>query len=94
MIDKKTVEYIAELARLEVSAGEKEMFTKELNAVLDYIEFLNTAPTDGIEPAETNIFDYNPMREDTVQESLPVEKTLKNGSNIKNGFFAVPKIIG
>jgi aspartyl-tRNA(Asn)/glutamyl-tRNA(Gln) amidotransferase subunit C len=94
MIDKKTVEYIAQLARLEVTEQEKELFVKELSAVLEYVEFLKGAPTGGIEPTAYATAEHNPLRDDVVQESLPAGKLLQNGPSVKKGFFAVPKVIG
>ena len=94
MIDTKTVEHIAELARLEVTEKEKELFARELSAVLEYVEFLNTAPTEGVEPTVFTEATYSPMRDDVVKDSLSIEQILQNGPVVKNGFFAVPKVIG
>jgi aspartyl/glutamyl-tRNA(Asn/Gln) amidotransferase C subunit len=33
------------------------------------------------------------MREDEPAPSLPPDKLLQNGPKVKNGYFAVPKII-
>jgi aspartyl-tRNA(Asn)/glutamyl-tRNA(Gln) amidotransferase subunit C len=94
MIDRSDVEYIAELARLNVSETEKESFSRQLSAVLDYMEQLNRVDTDGIEPTCFVIPKHDPLRSDTRRESLPIDRVLQNGPSIKKNYFAIPKVIG
>jgi len=49
-LTKKEVEHVAKLARLGLAGREKEKFTKELSAILDFFEKLNEVKTDKIEP--------------------------------------------
>ena len=93
MIDKKTVEHIARLAQLELSEEEKELYTKDLGSVLDYVKQLNNADTESVEPTSFLVPEHNPLREDAALESLSKDETLSNGPNVKNGFFAIPKVI-
>ncbi len=93
MIDKKVVEHIANLAKLEVTEDEKASFTKELDSILEYMEQLNSANTEGVEPTSFMVPEHDPFRDDREKESLPAEKTLQNGPSVKKGFFAVPKVI-
>lgn len=93
VIEKKTVEHIAQLARLEVSEDEKESFTKDLGSILTHIKQLDEADTDGVEPTSFMIPEHDSMRDDVVKESLSIDKALENGPSTKKGFFAVPKII-
>jgi len=46
----KEVEHIAELARLELSAEEKERYRQQLSAILDYARSLQSLDTGGIPP--------------------------------------------
>ena len=50
MITKKKVENIAKLARLGLSEIEKEKFSKELSAILEFINKLNEINVNKIEP--------------------------------------------
>jgi aspartyl-tRNA(Asn)/glutamyl-tRNA(Gln) amidotransferase subunit C len=93
MIDRKTVEYIAELARLELTEDEKGSCAKDLGSILDHIAQLNEVDTEGVEPTSFMVPDHDPLRDDRKTASLPVDETLKNGPMVKKGFFAVPKII-
>jgi len=93
LIEKKTVEHIANLARLEVSEEEITSFTRELGSILDYVEQLNEADTTKVEPAAFMIPEHDPLGDDVETESLPAEKILQNGPSVKKGFFTVPKVI-
>jgi len=94
MIDKKTVEYIASLARLEISEDEKTSMTQEMGAILGYIDLLNEADTDNV--AATSFVDtaHDPLRADVLKPSLSSIEALSNGPSVKKGHFAVPKVIG
>jgi aspartyl-tRNA(Asn)/glutamyl-tRNA(Gln) amidotransferase subunit C len=94
MITKKDVEYIATLARLKLTDEETEAFTGQLGAILDYIEQLNAVETADVEPTCFVAPDHDPYRDDIVRPSLSSEDALRNGPSVKNGFFAIPKVIG
>ncbi|MBW2038259.1 MAG: Asp-tRNA(Asn)/Glu-tRNA(Gln) amidotransferase subunit GatC [Deltaproteobacteria bacterium] len=87
------VEYVARLARLKLSEEEKELFTVQLNAILDYMEKLNEMDTRAIEPTFHVVSHRNAMQEDEVGESYPQEASLENAPDRTKGCFRVPKII-
>lgn len=49
-IQIKDVEHVAKLARLNLTDEEKETFTEQLNAILQYAEKLNELDTEGVAP--------------------------------------------
>ena len=63
------VEHIAKLARLELMPGEAEKMTKELAAILQYIDQLNEADTQNVEPTSQVTGLTNVFREDQVKPS-------------------------
>ena len=87
------VEYVAKLARLEVTNAEKEMFTAQLNDILLYIDKLNELDTTGVVPMTHAIAVQNAFREDRVIESLGTKKSLDNAPDARGEFFRVPKVI-
>ena len=93
MIEKETVQYIADLARLELSENDKTLFTNELNAILEYVDQLNQVDTKNVEPTAFVVATHDPLRDDIPRECLDLEQTLQNGPVVKKGFFAVPKVI-
>lgn len=92
-ITLETVEYVAGLARLNLTQQEKEMMSAQMGDILDYMDKLNSIDTTGIAPLEhvehmTNIF-----REDVVKDSFDREQILANAPDKEAGAFKVPKIV-
>jgi aspartyl-tRNA(Asn)/glutamyl-tRNA(Gln) amidotransferase subunit C len=92
-ITAEEVEHVAELARLEVSAQEKEELTLQMNRILLYMEKLNQLDTSRVEPTSHVIDLENAFREDGVQESLPRDECLDNAPESNGVEFVVPRII-
>jgi len=96
MIDKKTVEHIAKLARIELTEKEKEKFFKELSSILDYVEKLSKVDTSKIEGISQITGLENVMREDGLTRNKKQEtrnKLLKQAPKRKGDYFKVPKIL-
>lgn len=92
-ITRQEVEYVAHLARLELSAAEAEEFTGQLSQILEYFDQLNRVDTSGIEPTSHALGVVNAFREDEVKPSDDQETALKNAPARQDGFFRVPRII-
>ena len=74
-ISSGEVEYVANLARLEVTDKEKEKFTAQLNDILLYIDKLNELDTKGVEPMSHAIAITNAFREDKILDSIGTENS-------------------
>ena len=92
-ISSREVEYVANLARLEVTDREKEKFTAQLNDILLYIDKLNELDTKGVEPMSHAIAITNAFREDKILDSIGTEISLANVPDARGEFFRVPKVI-
>lgn len=92
-LNRKDVEHVALLSRLELSETELDKFTGQLDAILEYIDVLNQVDTSAVEPMAHVLEIRNVMRADKVQPSLPREAALQNAPDAEDGFFKVPKIV-
>ena len=92
-LNRKDVEHVALLSRLELSETELDKFTGQLDAILEYIDVLNQVDTSAVEPMAHVLEIRNVMRADEVQPSLPREAALQNAPDVEDGFFKVPKIV-
>lgn len=92
-LSSQEVEYVAHLARLEITEKEKEKFTAQLNDILLYIDKLNELDTKGVEPMSHAIAVTNAFREDNIVDSIGTEKSLANAPDARGEFFRVPKVI-
>jgi aspartyl-tRNA(Asn)/glutamyl-tRNA(Gln) amidotransferase subunit C len=94
MITRDQVLQIAKLARLKLSEEEIEKFTGQLGDILEFAEQLNKLDTRDVEPTCFVAPTHDPLRDDCEKPSLTTEEILQNGPKVKNGFFAIPKVIG
>ena len=93
MITRQEVEDIALLARLGLSEDELERMTRELGAILGYIEKLRALDTQGIEPTTHAVPMDCPRREDAVGGQLATEDALRGAPQREGDLYGVPKII-
>ncbi len=87
------VENLANLARLQFNADEKEIIKKDLQRIIHLVDKLNELNTEGVEPVLHMTENVNILREDVVQGSISREEGLKNAPATDGVFFKVPKVI-
>ena len=63
-VTEKDVQYVAELANVELTPAERERMVRDLNSILDYVDVLNELDTSNVEPmAQTSDrFGVDPAR--------------------------------
>jgi aspartyl-tRNA(Asn)/glutamyl-tRNA(Gln) amidotransferase subunit C len=87
------VEHVARLARLELSAAEKEQMRGELSGILAYIDKLRELDVTGVEPTSHAVPLTNVMRDDDPEPSFPREDMLANAPDRNGDLFRVPRIL-
>jgi len=94
-ITNKEVEYVARLARLELTDEEKEKYTGQLEHILGYIGQLNQLDTAQVPPTSHVLPLANVWREDVARPLSPedVERLLANAPDRDDNFFRVKKVI-
>ncbi len=91
VIDDETIEYVAILAKLELTDEEMAQAGKDMGRMLDYIDKLAELDTDGVEPMSHIFPVQNVFREDEVKNSDIREQLLANAPQQKEGMFVVPR---
>ncbi|MBQ2936387.1 MAG: Asp-tRNA(Asn)/Glu-tRNA(Gln) amidotransferase subunit GatC [Lachnospiraceae bacterium] len=91
IISDETIEYVGILAKLELSAKEREEAKKDMGRMLDYIDKLGELDTEGVEPMSHIFPVQNVFREDVVTNGDTRDEILKNAPKEKDGMFVVPK---
>lgn len=92
-VTEKDVRYVANLAHLQLSDEEVEIYTKDLSRILDYMELLNEVDTTGVEPLDHVIELDSRLRKDEAKEPISHEDALKNAPDADSDYFRVPKVI-
>ena len=93
IIDKETVEKVANLARLELAEDEKDEMIKDMSKILDFMAKLNEIDTTGVEPLVYMTDEVNVLREDIVNQEITTEEGLKNSPKHTDEYFLVEKVI-
>ncbi len=84
---------VAVLARLRISPEELEMFTGQLNSIVDHVAQLQTLDTTGVEPLAHGIEIRNVFRDDVRGEALLREQALANAPKRNATSFLVPAVL-
>ncbi len=92
-LDKKTVQNIARLARLDVPETELDHLAGELSKILEFVEQLAGVNTDGVAPMTSVAHMEMPRRVDAVTDGDYRDKVLANAPEQYDGFFLVPKVV-
>ncbi|PYJ70982.1 MAG: Asp-tRNA(Asn)/Glu-tRNA(Gln) amidotransferase GatCAB subunit C [Verrucomicrobia bacterium] len=87
------VTYVARLARINLTKAEVELFQKQLDDVLHYVEKLRQANVTDVEPAAHALPNFNVFREDAPRDWFTAEQALSNAPRKANGLFIVPKVV-
>jgi len=86
------VEHIANLARLELSAAEKERYAQQLSAILEYFDRLQALDTSGIPATSSVLPPHAVLRVDEPRPGLPTQDLLRNAPQVENDQFRVPAV--
>lgn len=93
MIDKKTIEHIAKLARLHITDAEAQEFSSQLSKAFGYFEQISKVATQGIEPLVTPTEIEAFWREDVVKKELSAEAIVANAPEKVGNLFKVPPVV-
>ena len=92
-LSEKDVQYVAKLARLEVTDQEVAKYTQQMANILEYVEQLNKLDTSNVEPLTHPLDVKNVFRKDELKPSLTQQEVLSNAPEPQSGHFKVPKIM-
>lgn len=93
-IDKKTVQHVAHLARLEFDESQLELYSAQLASILSYIDKLNEVDTSSTHPTSHPLESLkNVFRKDVLKPSIPADDALSSAPAKNGGFFVVPPVI-
>lgn len=87
------IDYVSKLARIELTAAEREKFSKQLGQILDYFEKLSKVDVSGVKPSAHAHAINNVWREDVPTPAMSVEDALMNAPKKKDNQIVVPKVV-
>jgi aspartyl-tRNA(Asn)/glutamyl-tRNA(Gln) amidotransferase subunit C len=95
MSDKGSIDidYVANLARIELTDEERERFSSQLGGILEYFDQLNQVDVDGVEPMAHAFQVENVLRDDAAVEGIDPETAVKHAAAKRNHMVQVPKVV-
>lgn len=92
-IDRKDVEKLAHLSRLELTEQELVDMESDMNKMLQFVDKINELDLEGVEPLAYMSDEVNILREDEVKQDITHDEALKNAPDKDTDYFRVPKVI-
>jgi aspartyl-tRNA(Asn)/glutamyl-tRNA(Gln) amidotransferase subunit C len=93
LLSNEEVDYIAVLARLNLSDAERERARRELSQILDSFEKLKELDTEDVSPTSHVLPVTNVTRQDVSRPGLSHELALSNAPEKAAGMFQVPRVV-
>ena len=87
------IDYVANLARIELSDEEKTTYQRQLGDVLKYFEKLQELEVDGVEPTAHAFPRHNVWDQDESKLGFSASEALKNAPQSRQDQVVVPKVI-
>lgn len=88
------VKYVARLAKIAITEDEAAKFTKELDAILGYVQQLDAVDTADLQPTYQVTGLTNVTREDAlIDYGVTRDSLLKNTPRNRDGYIEVPKVL-
>ncbi len=92
-LDLSMIEYVSDLAKIELNEHEKQQYAKDLNDIVAFADELSKYDVSELAPLYFIGEATNVLREDECETSLPVEKALENAPSQREACFFVPKTV-
>ena len=92
-LDLGLIEYVSDLAKIELTQQEKLSFAKDLQEVIAFADQIASIDVSKVPPLNHVFSVSNQFREDVVTASLTVEDILKNAPQRQEAYFFVPKTV-
>jgi aspartyl-tRNA(Asn)/glutamyl-tRNA(Gln) amidotransferase subunit C len=92
-LSRHEVESIAHLARLEISVEEVPVYVDNLSRIIDFVQQLERADTEGVTPMAHPLNMTQPLRGDVVTERDQRALYQQNAQAVESGLYLVPRVI-
>lgn len=93
-LTRQDVAHVADLARLELTEEELDLFTGQLAEVLDHAADIASLDLAGVEPTAHAMAVTNVLRADEVRPGVDREEALAEAPSVEDHRFKVPPVLG
>jgi len=91
-LQPEQVDHIADLARIDLTAEERDRFREQLSKILEYFQMLNKLDTEDVPPSFNDEQLKKMFRSDEIVPGLTLDEILDNAPDIDLDQFRVPPV--
>ena len=92
-INKKLIEHVAEIARLELTEDEKEKFSSQIKDIIEVFSKIDEVDTKNVEVSLQPVELKNALREDKKEPTFTQKEALSLTEHKKDGYFKGPRVL-
>jgi len=92
-IDRDTIEWVMDLAKLNLNEKEKIEMETQLGKILEYMDVLNELDLENVKPTAHTLGFSNVTRKDEVEKSFDIDVVEKLAPEWDNSSIVVPRVI-
>jgi aspartyl-tRNA(Asn)/glutamyl-tRNA(Gln) amidotransferase subunit C len=93
-MDRRAIEHLEALARLELNEEERVKLAAELGRIVEFVEKLQSVDTTGVEAERHgDHLDAEHLRDDEPRPGLDRDHVLHQAPDATDGFLRVPRVI-
>ena len=93
VVDPEIIKQVALLARLRLDPDALNVFSAQIDEILEYVRQLQAVSTEGVEPTSHVLPLANVLRKDEPQPSLTQEAVIRMAPDAQAPFVKIPKVI-
>ncbi len=92
-LDAGTIDKLLRLSALSLEAGERARLQADLDKIIDLVDAMEGADTDGVEPLSYPLDGVQPLRSDRVTENVDRELYQRAAPEARDGLYLVPRVV-
>ena len=91
--DKKSLLKLGKLARISINEDKLNNLSKDLNSILEFVDQLNDANTENVDPLSSPLEMTARLRNDDLNSKDRKSKFLSNAPDSNEDYFLVPRVV-
>ena len=88
-----TIDKLLRLAALRLDADERTMLEDDLERIVEFVDAMQAADTEGVAPLAHPLDEIQPLRADRVAETVDRDRFQKLAPLARDGFYLVPRVV-
>ena len=92
-MDDITIQRLMSLSQLSLDAEDKAKISRDLDAIIGFIEIMDQVDTEGVEPLAHAVDLDQPLREDRADLDIDRGLFQSIAPETTDGFYIVPKVL-